>query len=189
MIDKLLRRAAGTAAAADLPCGGRRPELLGSQVRSCPFGEDGDDLLIFLKGGGRIEKLQTEAAGKGQLFLYRIGAVDVTVMLYIAVVAPHLPHQMAAVGGGADSHVFRRGLRAALHDRLQIFIGGLVFLKGEIVQKQEKAVIAALDLPQKRRNKVILLLINLNKPQTLRRVLIGNSLNAGGLAGSGIAVE
>ena len=81
LVHELPGRPSGTAAAADLPGGGRRPELLGNQVRSCPFGEDGDDLLIFLKGGGRIEKLQTEAAGKGQLFLYRIGAVSCSISL------------------------------------------------------------------------------------------------------------
>ena len=96
---------------------------------------------------------------------------------------------MAAVGGGADPHVFRRRLRPALHDGLQIFIGGLVFLKGQIIQKQKKTVVAALYLPQNVGDQVILLLVKLNEPQSLIGVLVDEGLDTGGFSGTGIAVE
>ena len=101
LVHELPGRPSGTAAAADLPGGGCGPELFRREV--CPrlFRKCGDDLLVFLKGGGRVEDLQAEAAGQRQLFLHGVGAMNVTVVLHIAAVAPHLPHQMAAVGGGA----------------------------------------------------------------------------------------
>ncbi len=55
-----------------------------------------------------------------------------------AAVAPHLPHQMAAVEV-AQIRTFSGGASAPpSHDGLQIFIGGLVFLKGQNIQKQKK---------------------------------------------------
>ena len=96
---------------------------------------------------------------------------------------------MAAVGGGADPHVFRRCLRPALHDGLQIFIGGLVFLKGQIIQKQKEAIIAALHLPQNVGDQVILLLVKLNEPQSLIGVLVDEGLNTGGFSGTGVTVK
>ena len=90
----------------------------------------------------------------------------------------------------AQIRTFSGGASAPpLHDGLQIFIGGLVFLKGKIIQKQEEAVVAALHLPQNVGDQVILLLVKLNEPQSLIGVLVDKGLNAGGFSGTGVTVE
>ena len=109
-------------------------------------------------------------------------------VVQLPLVAELLPDQMAAVGGGADPHVFRRRLRPALHDGLQIFIGGLVFLKGQVIQKQKKAVVAALHLPQNVGDQVILLLVKLNEPQSLTGIFVDEGLDTGGFSGTGISL-
>ncbi len=116
------------------------PELFRRKVHPRLFRKCGDDLLVFLeKVGSRAQKICRPKRLARDSFSSRCRSGECRRCAHIAAVAPHLLHQMAAVGGGADPDVFRRRLPCHSHDGpSEIFIGGLVSSKERSSRNRRK---------------------------------------------------
>ena len=80
------------------------------------------DLVKFGSCRLEIPDGKPESVDKRQLFLDRLGAVDVTVCFRVGSVIPCLFDQMAAVGGRIDQNIVGLCFHAALNNGFQIFI-------------------------------------------------------------------
>ena len=79
------------------------------------FKQGGDDLQIIVLAWGKEGDAQTEALGKGELFVHGVGGVHVAPLPFGKAFAD----KMAAVGGGAEKDVWALSLRSAFKDHLQ----------------------------------------------------------------------
>ena len=96
---------------------------------------------------------------------------------------------MTPVRSRINQNIFGTRLNAALNYRLQEFVLGLVFLKGEIVHVDDEAVISILDFREYFGEPPELVLINLYHAEAVLVVLVHHGLNARGLSGSAVTVE
>ena len=109
--------------------------------------------------------------------------------LHAVAVMEALPNQMSAIARCIDQNVGRLFLKAALNDRLQILILRLVLFEGKVVHVQNKLIIPVLDAGNDIVEIAELVPAHLNDPKSPLIILIGNCLDAGGLAGPRLAVE
>ena len=97
---------------------------------------------------------EAEPVGQRHLLLGRLGRVDRGGALVLDHVARH---QVAAVGGGVEQHVVGPPLDAALQDRLQRLVVGILALERQVVaQDQAAARLAAQDVQQLRQRADVL---------------------------------
>ena len=131
---------------------------------------------------------QTEASRQGELLVDRVSPMLVVESVSVPVLEA-FPHQVAAVAGGIDQNVGGLLLQAALDHRLQILVLSFEFLEAQIVHIYNEAVVASLDLADHVVQVPELVAVDLDDPKAPVKVLVGDGLNGGGLAGPRFSVE
>ena len=147
-----------------------------------------DDVHILLRTRAEEADGDAEAVRQGELLLHGIAVVDV-VRVEAGLILEGFPHQVAAVRGGVDQHVFRLRFQAALDDGLQVLVLQLRFLEGEIVHVNDEAVVPVLDLVDDPGEILELVLVDLDHPEAPGVVHVQDRLDAGGFSGAGVAVQ
>ena len=115
--------------------------------------------------------------------------VYVVVVLHVRPVLPGLPDEVPPVGGGVEQDVVRLRLHTALNDGFQELVLHLVLLKGEVVNKDDEAVVPVLHHRDHGGQIAELVLVDLDHAQALVIVLVDEGLHAGGLARARVAIE
>ena len=144
--------------------------------------------MILFIGRSAVINRYSEAVCQRQLLLYGISAVLVGKLHAVAVMEA-LPNQMSAIARCINQNVGRLFLKAALNDRLQIFILRLVLFEGKVIHVQNELIIPVLDAGNDIVEIAELVPAHLNNPKSPLIILIGNCLDARRFAGSRLAVK
>ena len=132
-----------------------------------------------------VEDAQAEPVCQGGLVLDGLAGVD-----FVAVpVGEVLAYQVPTVGGTVHRYIDGAGLQAALQDGFEGGEGPVLLVKGQVVDENNKLLGPVGQVPHQLRDVTQLLFWNLNKPQVLKTRNPQQSLDCGGLAGAGHAVE
>ena len=89
---------------------------------------------------------------------------------------------MPPVGSGVNQHIGRLFLKAALNQRLQVFVFHLKILETQVIHINDKLVIPVFELGDHRVQILKLMLVQFNNTQAFLVIFVGDSLHAGGFA-------
>ena len=95
-----------------------------------------DDLQILVLRRRGVVDDEAEAVRQGNGFV--LAVVAVYLVQIVAPVAPRFLEQVAAVRRGVDDHVIRLWDNAAVDDRFQVFVFLFIFIKGQVVEKEDE---------------------------------------------------
>ena len=128
---------------------------------------------------------QAEAVRQGDLVLHGLVRMQFAVdHLPVLVVALALRHQMPAVRGGVQQHVFRCALQRAVEHALEHAIVALPGLERQVVAEQHERLRQADELFDHPRQVGQMVALDLDQPQPGRRVLGQQRTNQRRLAGT-----
>ena len=144
-------------------------------------------MQILFVGGFHVADGDAEAGHEGEFLLHGIRAVKFIVA--VRAVGPGLADQVTAVGGRVDQDVLGFGLETALYHCLEVFVLDLELLKGEVIHVDNKPVVAVFDLGEDPLQIAEFMFVDLDHAKTAVVILVEDSLDAGGFARAGIAVE
>src|SRR5699024_3850508 len=99
-----------------------------------------NDLKVAVLAKGIKRKPQAKTLREGDFFLDSLARVNFTTLWVALEVFMHeFGHQVAAVRGGVNKHIFTGCRHRAIQNRFQLFITWLASLKREVIAKNDKA--------------------------------------------------
>ena len=163
-------------------------QLRGIHLNSVARGKLRHDFMILLVAGGSVVDGDAEAVCQRELLLHGISAVLVRKVRAVPVMEA-LADQVSAVARRINQDIGRLLLQAALDHRLQILVLRLVLLEGKIIHIQNELVVPVLDAGDHVVEIAELIAAHLNDAKAPLIILVRDGLDAGGFAGSCLAVE